>query len=78
VAKEREHHGQAEASAKGAITVHEVHREFRTINRGFLVAGLVMAIIAVFMAPATVRSLCVFIFTSSERTSRSDSSARAI
>jgi hypothetical protein len=58
-AKERKQRGRADAGAKDAITAHDVDREFRTVNRGLLAIGLVMAIIAIFMAPETVRSLCI-------------------
>lgn len=60
-AKKRKHHDRAEAGAKGDLTPRDVRREFRTVNRGLLAAGLVMAIIAIFMTPATVRYACVFI-----------------
>lgn len=53
-AKKRKHHGRAEADAKGGITRRDVHR-------GFFALGLVMEIIAIFMASATVRYACVAI-----------------
>jgi len=56
--KRRKHHGRGEAGAKGD---QDVEREFRTVNRGLLALGLVMTVVAVFIAPVTVRSLCILI-----------------
>jgi len=57
-AKERKHHGRGEAGAKGD---QDVVRKFRTVNRGLLALGLVMTAVALFIAPLTVRSLCILI-----------------
>jgi hypothetical protein len=57
-AKRQKQHGPGEAGAKGD---QNVAREFRTVNRGLLALGLVMTVVAVFIAPVTVRSLCILI-----------------
>ena len=57
-AKERKHHGRGEAGVKGE---QDVVRKFRTVNRGLLALGLVMTAVALFMAPVTVRDLCILI-----------------
>ena len=57
-AKERKQHGRGEEGAKGDKVVV---RRFRTVNRGLLALGLVTTAVALFIAPVTVRSLCILL-----------------
>jgi hypothetical protein len=60
-ANEQKNHRREKPGVKGDIEILGVDRSFGAVNRGLLVAGILLGIIGLFLAPVTMRTLCILI-----------------